>query len=158
MSVNLLLENLFIKVASRNPSTKLSCTCMHTVLFTIGGRCHNFFFFSFFFVATFCVCHDKTHLLSQQKYASRDKDFVEKKLCLLQQPKNCHDKSFVMTNICCDKHNFVVTKLLSRQACFCCDKYVFVITKHVFCRDKSMLVETKHLWRQTHVCCNKYLS
>ena len=47
------------------------------------------------------ICCDKTRLLSRQKYA-------------------CRDKTFVATNICRDKHNFAVTKVL-RQAYFCRD-------------------------------------
>ena len=44
-------------------------------------------------------CHNKTHLLSGQKYA-------------------CRNKMFVMINICCNKHNLVVTNiLLSQQTC-----------------------------------------
>ena len=34
----------------------------------------------------------------------------------------CRDKSSVASNICCDKHNFVATKVLSGQAYFCRDK------------------------------------
>ena len=37
---------------------------------------------------------------------------------------------------CCDKHNFVATKLLSRQA-------YFVATKDGFCRDKHVFFATK---------------
>ena len=56
------------------------------------------------------VCHDKTHLLSRQKYA------------------------------CCNKVMFVMTKALSRQTWVCHDKHTFVVTKDVFChvcRDKN---------------------
>ena len=64
-----------------------------------------------------CVYRDKTRLLSWQKYA-------------------CHDKHiFVMTNICCNKHNFAVTK-------------------HVFCRDESMLVATKRLQKMCFIATN----
>ena len=59
----------------------------------------------------------------------------------------CHDKTFVMTNICHDKHVFVVTLvtriLLLRQVS--CYKYNFFLTKYVFCHDKSMLAMTKLL-------------
>ena len=51
--------------------------------------------------------------------------------------RSCHKYNF-----CCDKHNFVMTKLLSWKAYFCCNK-------HIFCCDKSVLVTTKHLSRQT---------
>ena len=64
------------------------------------------------------VCCDKTHLLSQQKCA-------------------CRDKTFVMTKIFChDKHNFAATKVLSWQS-------YFVVTKDLFCRDNRVFVVTK---------------
>ena len=67
-----------------------------------------------------------------------------------------------MTNICSNKHNFVTTKLLSRQAYFCHDKHVFVATKHIFCHDKSMLlhtfVATKVLSLQIFVATNIILT
>ena len=92
-------------------------------------------------VQQICVCCDKGHLLSRQKYACCDKTFVATKLCLSRQnichvcrDKHtfCHDKrGFVTTNtclswqkFCCDKHTFVTTKLV-----FCCNKHVFVMTK-----------------------------
>ena len=53
------------------------------------------------------VCHDKTRLLSQQKYACQNKAF-------------CHDKHLlVTTNVCCDKCYVTPSILLSRQkTCF----------------------------------------
>ena len=73
------------------------------------------------------VYHDKTCLLSWQKYA-------------------CHDKTFVITKLfcCCSKHNFVATIFC------CCDKHTFFTTN--MCRDKSMLLMTKPLSRHT---CDK---
>ena len=47
-----------------------------------------------------------------------------------------------MNVICCDKHNFVTTKVLSRQAYFCHDRRV--------CHDKTHLL----LW-QNYVCHDK---
>ena len=44
-------------------------------------------------------------------------------------------------NFCRDKHNFVATKVLSRQAYFCRDKQVFVATKHVFCPDTFVVTK-----------------
>ena len=46
---------------------------------------------------------------------------------------SCHKQK-----VCRDKHNFVATKLLSRQAYFCGDEHVFVVTNicHKHCRDK----------------------
>ena len=74
---------------------------------------------------------------------------VSRHTCLSQQTYFCRNKSFVVTNICCDKHNFTATNILSLQAYFCHDKHVFVSTKHIFCHDKSMLVATKLLSWQT---------
>ena len=76
--------------------------------------------------------------LSQQKYACCDKHV-------------CQNKTFVATNICLDKHNFVTTKVLLQQAYFCRDKHVFVATKVVFCCDKSMLVMTNFFFT-TNMC------
>ena len=70
----------------------------------IGGSRHKYNF-----------CCDKSMLVET-------KTFVEINTCSLRL-KFCHDK-----------HNFVTTKVLWRQAYFCCDK------RHVL------------LW-QTHVCC-----
>ena len=84
------------------------------------------------------VCRDKTHLLSQQKYAS-------------------HNKTFVMTNIFVNiflwQQNFCRNKDLSRQTCVCPDKS-FVATSILLLRQKThMFVTTKlvmtklYLWQ-----------
>ena len=57
------------------------------------------------------------------------------------------DKCLVTTNICRDKHIFVATKGLLRQAYFCRDKHVF-IGKHTFVATKHVFVATKLLSRQ----------
>ena len=73
-------------------------------------------------------CHDKTCLLSWQKYACHDKTVVMTNTCFVST-NICQDKSFVVTKLFChDIHNFVVTKVLSRQTCDCHDK-TFVATK-----------------------------
>ena len=93
------------------------------------------------FVATkyvFCCCFFV--FLSRQKYACRDKTFVATKFYLSQQIRVCRDKhtfscekrrvlslqtrvkKIVATNICRNKHVFVATTVLSRQAYFCRDK------------------------------------
>ena len=56
-------------------------------------------------------CRDKRHVLSRQKNPF-----------LSRQNYVCHDKKFAITKICGVKHNFVATKVSSRQAYFCCDK------------------------------------
>ena len=84
---------------------------------------------------------DKTHLLSQQKYACCDKTFVVTKHVF------CHNKS-MQTNICCDR-SFVLTKI------FCRSKHTFVMTKDVFCRDKHMFVATNTCLSQQKFCHDK---
>ena len=59
---------------------------------------------------------------------------------------------FVTTNIYCDKHNFVVTNVLSWQAYFCCGKHTFVMTKDFFGHNKHMFVMTKVLSWQAYFC------
>ena len=62
-----------------------------------GGNCHKYHFV----VTNTCFfCCDKSKLAVTKYF--------------------CHDKSFVMKNICCDKHMFVVTKL-------CHDKHTFFL-------------------------------
>ena len=103
---------------------------------------------SIIFVATKVVlCCDKSMLVATK--------------LLSRQTYSCCKKTFVATNICRDKHIFVVT------IC-CCDKLTFVTTKHVFCRDKSMLVRTTKLSQQKNIvatnvlfvqqkfCCSKH--
>ena len=88
------------------------------------------------------VLSQQTFCLPQRKYACCDKHV-------------CHNETFVATNICLDKHNFVTTKVLLPQAYFCRGKHVFFATENVFCCNKSMLVTTKKLLQQTCVCRDK---
>ena len=78
-------------------------------------------------------CRDKIRLLSWQTYF-------------------CCNKTFAATNICHDKHNFVVTKVcLSWQTYFCHDKTVVVtnICGHKqFYHDKSFVTTNLLLSRQ----------
>ena len=63
------------------------------------------------FVAATCVCHDKTHLLSQQMYACEEKTFVKTNIC---RNKLLHDKRTVVVTkyvLCHGKHVFVATKI-----------------------------------------------
>ena len=58
--------------------------------------------------------------------------FCRDKIMFVATKYFCRDKSFVTTNICRDKHNFVSTSiLLSRQTRICRDKHVFVATKMI---------------------------
>ena len=83
------------------------------------------------------------------------------KVYLSQQTYYCHDKTFVMTNICHSKHNFVATSLLlswqthvmKKYACHnnkivmtntCLTRQIFVTTK-IFCRNKHNFVRTNIL-------------
>ena len=107
-----------------------------------------------------CVCHDKTRLLSQQKYACcdktfvstknyvcHDKTFVATKLCLYAT-NICHDKSFVTTKIFLrDKHNFVATKLVSQHAYFCRDKRRVLSRQTRVSRDKLLSRQKLYLWQ-----------
>ena len=80
--------------------------------------------------------HDKTCLLSWQK------------VYLSQQTYYCHDKTFVMTNICHNKHNFVATSLLlSWQTCVCHKK--ICLSQQQNCHGKCVFVMTNILSWQT---------
>ena len=87
-------------------------------------------------------CVDCSTLTPSMEKSTRSVNFTEREIRYF-----CRGKTFVATNICRNKHNFVATK----QAYFCRDKHVFVATKHMFCHDKSMLVATKVLSRQTRI-------
>ena len=52
---------------------------------------------------------------------------------------------FVARNICRDKHNFVMTKVLLRRTYFCRNRHMFTTAKHIFCHEKSKTVATKVL-------------
>ena len=64
--------------------------------FIIGESCHKY------------VCRDISCLSLQNA------SFVPTKVSMSRQTCFCRDKTFIVTNICRDKHNFVATKLLSR--------------------------------------------
>ena len=100
----------------------------------VGGSCHKCHF-----------CCDKTHLLLGQKYAYHDKSFVMNFLIY-------HNKTFVTTNICRDKHNFVMTinffattsiLLLRQNTSFVMTKVC--LSRQKFCHDKHVFVMTKGL-------------
>ena len=85
---------------------------------------------------------------SVMAYFCRNKTcFVATKVCL-SQPNICQDRTvlsrqiFVMTNVSLQqKHKFVTTKLLSRQAYFCHNKR-HVLSGQIntcFCRDKTFV-------------------
>ena len=119
-----------------------------TLCTIIGGRCHQYHFCQdkrFVATNTFDYQHKSMlvapKVLSRQNYVCRNK-YLSWQTCV------CCDKSmFVTTQLCRDKylswqkfchfcrnkHNFVVTKLLSRQAYFwhVCYYKTFVMTKKI---------------------------
>ena len=58
----------------------------------------------------------------------------------------CRDKTFVTTNIWRDKHNFVATTVLLRQAYFCRDKTRLLSRQTGVCREKHVFVATKRIF------------
>ena len=107
-----------------------------------------------------CVCRNKIHLLSQQKYACCvEHIFVMTKLLSWQ--------IFVATNIivsrrkfCCDKLTLVVTNrclLWQNMAfcCFCCDRYL--LRQAYFCRDRKYFVATNIILLQQKFCHSKHI-
>ena len=113
-----------------------------------------------------CVCHDKTCLLSWQKYAWSYKTSVVTKLCLSWQ-KFYRDRYLSQqTHVSCDKSFFSTSILLLRQKtcfvmtnpCLLWQKYacgasnwcdpIFVVTI-IFFRDK-------HNFSQENFCHNKH--
>ena len=70
---------------------------------------------------------------------------------------SCSDKSMLVTTkiFCRDKHNFAVTKLLSRQAYFCRDKHNFVATSIFLSRQKTCLSRQKTCLSRQNVLRDK---
>ena len=54
---------------------------------------------------------------------------------------SCHKYNFVATK---DKHVFVATNILSRQACFCSDKRRVLSQKTRVCRNKALVSEKQN--------------
>ena len=115
-----------------------------------------------------CVCHGKTHLLSQQKYAykSQQQNFGRNKY-LSRQTRVSRDKTFVTTSILfwrdkrhalsrqtcvwCDKSILAMIKLLLQPNYVCHDKY---FSPQHFCCDKNILSrQDKHTFVATNMCC-----
>ena len=69
----------------------------------------------------------------------------------------CHNKTFVTTNICCDIHVFVVTKVLLQHAYFCCDKRPVLSQQSRVCRNKSKLVMTNIIFVATKVLLQQFV-
>ena len=88
------------------------------------------------------TCHWQE--LPQVSFLSQNPpSFVATKACLSRSnffpTYFCCDKTFVTTNICSDKHNFVAPNLLLLwQARVCCGKYLFLSWKALFCHSKHV--------------------
>ena len=122
-------------------------------VFITGGSCHRYHFY-----------RDK----SKFRHLCYKRVFVATKHVFLSRQKYACDKTFVATKrFCCDKHNFVATKLLSRQAYFCRDERR-VLSRHTclwrqkyasrifLSRQNTSFVSTNtRLSRQTRVCRGK---
>ena len=98
-----------------------------------------------------------TKVLSGPTRVCRDKImFIATKLsCLSWQNYVCRDKRFVATKIFCrDKHNFVATNVLSRQAYFC----TFILVSApandiIISRCLDLLTSRKcHSWKLEVLC------
>jgi len=103
-----------------------------TILYSITGwSCYKYDF-----------CRNKH--VSRQKYACRDKAFVATNICRHIHVCLSHKSMLVAINtcICRHKHNFVATKVLSRQAHFCLDKRCVLSPQTRVCPDKK---QTKKL-------------
>ena len=99
---------------------------------------HLLFFTSF--VTTSILCNDKRRVLSWQIYACRDKTF-------------CHNKQFLVTNMCCDKHNFVMTKLLSRQAYFLSQQQKTFWSWQNFSMTNDPCGSSRQWYYSSEICC-----
>ena len=110
-----------------SPKANLCHSWTVTILYSIiGWSCHKYGF-----------CRDKH--VSRQKYTCRDKTFVSTNICRHKHVCLSHKSMLVATNTCIgrDKHNFVATKVLSRQAYFCRDKRCMLSPQTRVCPDKK---------------------
>ena len=104
-------------------------------------------------------CRDRHVFVATRHVFCRDKIM---QVSLLSRQKFCRHKHVsVATNICCDiflvnKHDFVATKVLSRQAYFCRDKGRVLSRrdKHLFVATKMILAANHILWPPLLVGCN----
>ena len=71
----------------------------------------------------------------------------------------CHKKTFVVTNVCGNKHNFIMTEVLLQQAYFCCDKKGPLSQQKYACCDKTLVATNICLsWQTYFVTTNIILS
>ena len=121
-----------------------------------GVNCHKY------------VCHDKTYLLSRQKYAYGDKTFVATNYfctntCLSQQNTSfvryvCRHKCFVPTTTCCrKKHNIVAARIrLSRQ------RYLWQLPTKILVaapdKDTCGSSRQRYLWQLSPMIVSKHPS
>ena len=97
-----------------------------------GGNCHKY---HFVMTNMLFFCCDKSKLAVTKYF--------------------CHDKSFVMKNICCDKHVCCNKTFVMTSIPFLCDKRCVFCHKTHVCHDKSKLVATKLSLQQNYVCHDK---
>ena len=127
--------------------------CRESDVRSVGGSGYKYHF-----------CRNK-HVFVTTNVCLPRQNFCCNKIMLVVTKYFCHDKTFVVTNICHDKHGFVVTIFFFFLGIFFFffffgrDKHTFLVTKHMFCSDKLVFVMTKKkLSQQNYVCRDKYLS
>ena len=100
-------------------------------------------------------CH-KYHFLLWQKFCRDKHVFVATKHIFCRDKIFCVDKTFVVTNICHNKHNFVVTKVLSWRTCFFfATKDMCLLQRKYACCDKTFVATKLCFSQQNYVCHNK---
>ena len=99
------------------------------------------------------VCHDKTCLISRQKYACGNKTSVVADTFLSQQ--SLSRQIFLVTNIILLWEMFVMTSLLlSWQACVYHNKTCLQLWRKCACHDKSFVATDTCLSRQKFCFCH----
>ena len=98
----------------------------------------------------------KYHFLLWQKFCRDKHVFVATKHIFCRDKIFCVDKTFVVTNICHNKHNFVVTKVLSWRTCFFfATKDMCLLQRKYACCDKTFVATKLCFSQQNYVCHNK---
>ena len=69
----------------------------------------------------------------------------------------CHDKSFVVTNVCLSWQNmsFDVTKVCLSWQNFCCDKKILL--QQNICRDNFFFMSLRQIFVGTKICCDEHM-
>ena len=163
------VNSFSITITHLSANSKTSVDWLHHRIMNdnIDGSCHKYHFCcnkrfvaTNVFATTNVVFFCDKHMFVMTKYVFCCKKYmlVATKYCLY----DCHNKTFAATNTCCNKHNFVMTKVLSWQKMFCHNKHLFVTTKHivmtkdVFCCDKRVCCN-KHVWHNKTFVATKMI-